>query len=115
MEGNYAAFVGLLAYIPTMIVADLLREVIQYGSAGNPRKANWGAADYIQHGAIRGGLLGYAQQGVDIHTDMKWGGYGVGGMAATFDTIASIPDLVTMKPGAVVKALPGQTVYSNWF
>jgi hypothetical protein len=115
MEGNYAVFIGLLSYIPAMIAADLLRELIQYGSAGDPRKANWSAGDYIQHGAVRGGLLGYAQQGVDIHKDLKWGGYGVSGMAATFDTIASIPDLVTMQPGAVTKALPGQTVFGKWF
>ena len=115
MEGNYAVMIGLLSYVPAMIAADLLRELIQYGGEGDPRKSNWGAGDYITHGAIRGGLLGYTQQGLDIHKDLKWGGYGVSGMAATFDTIASIPNLITMQPGAVIKALPGQTIYSKWF
>jgi hypothetical protein len=35
-------------------------------------------------------------------------------MTATFDTIASMPDLLTGKDGALLKALPGQTVYKNW-
>lgn len=115
MEGNYASFVWMLGYIPVMIASDLIREVIQFGTGGDPRKANWGAGDYLKHGAVRGGLLGYTQQGVDIHQDLKFGGYGVGGMAATFDTVSSIPNLLTMQPGAVTKALPGQTVYSQWF
>jgi hypothetical protein len=114
MEGNYAAFIWLMGYIPVMIVSDLIREGIQYGADGDPRKSNWGAGDYIQHGAMRSGLLGYAQQGVDFHTDMKYGGFGIGGMTATFDTIASMPDLLTGKDGAILKALPGQTVYKNW-
>jgi hypothetical protein len=114
MEGNYASFVWLMGYIPVMIVSDLIREGIQYGVDGDPRKSNWGAGDYIQHGAIRSGLLGYSQQGVDFHTDMKYGGFGIGGMTATFDTIASMPDLLTGKDGALLKALPGQTVYKNW-
>lgn len=114
MEGNYASFVWLLGYIPVMIMSDLIREAIQFGTDGDPRKSNWGAGDYIQHGAIRSGLLGYTQQGVDFHTDMKYGGFGIGGMTATFDTIASMPDLLTGKDGSLVKALPGQTVYKNW-
>jgi hypothetical protein len=114
MEGNYASFVWLMGYIPVMIVSDLIREGIQYGADGDPRKSNWGAGDYIQHGAVRSGLLGYTQQGVDFHTDMKYGGFGIGGMTATFDTIASMPDLLTGKDGALIKALPGQTVYKNW-
>lgn len=114
MEGNFASFAWLLGYIPVMIMSDLIREAIQFGAEGDPRKSNWGAGDYIQHGAIRSGLLGYTQQGVDFHTDMKYGGFGIGGMTATFDTIASMPDLLTGKDGSLVKALPGQTVYKNW-
>jgi hypothetical protein len=35
-------------------------------------------------------------------------------MTATFDTIAAIPDILTLKDGALLKSLPGQTVYKNW-
>jgi hypothetical protein len=114
MEGNYASFIWLMGYIPVMIASDLIRETIQFGVEGDPRKSNWGAGDYIKHGAVRSGLLGYAQQGIDFHTDMKYGGYGIGGMTATFDTIAAIPDILTLKDGALLKSLPGQTVYKNW-
>lgn len=115
MEGNYAAFVWLLSYIPVMIAADLMREAIQFGPEGDPRKAGWGFWDHTQHGAIRAGLLGYAQQGLEINNDLNMGGYGLGGFAATFDTLADIPDILSMEDGALLSALPGQTVYREWF
>jgi hypothetical protein len=114
MEQNYAAFVWLLSYIPVMIAADMIREAIQYGPDGDPRKDSWEFWDYIQHGAIRAGLLGYAQQGVELHSDMKMGGYGLGGFAATFDTMAQLSDLPTLEGEEFIQVAPGQTIYREW-
>lgn len=114
MEGNYATFIHLLSYIPVMIVADLMRETIQFGPDGDPRKDGWGFWDHVEHGAVRAGLLGYAQQGLEINNDMNMGGYGFGGFAATFDTLADIPDLWSSESGAQIGLLPGQTIYREW-
>lgn len=57
-HGNVLVALPAMSYVPIVIIAELLREWIQYGIEGNPRREDWGPADYAWMGTQRTGLLG---------------------------------------------------------
>lgn len=67
-HGNYRVLLAAMAYLPVALMAELLREFIQYGTDGNPRRAEWDAVDYTGYAAMRTGLVGPR---ADIIGDVK--------------------------------------------
>ena len=119
MEGNAAPILLLSLWIPAMIGADFLRELVQYGADGNPRKRNWGTMDYISHGAQRSGLYGITQMGGDALNDIKFGGIGVESfLGPTAGQLGKIPKLFSMDDNKqwdrFSNFLPAQNVYKHW-
>lgn len=45
-QGNLKVLLPALAYLPVTIAAELLRELLQYGPDGNPKRKEWGATEY---------------------------------------------------------------------
>lgn len=71
-HGNYRVALAAMSYLPIVLMAELLRELIQYGTDGNPQRKEWGAADYTALAVNRTGLLGpQADILGDIHGDVQ--------------------------------------------
>ena len=72
-HGNHRVLLAALAYVPVGMVAELLREFIQYGFEGHPKRAEWGATEYASMSAQRSGLFG-PQTGTlsDIAGDIQY-------------------------------------------
>jgi len=97
-HGNFTHLVGLMAYVPAMIAADLVREIIQYGG-DDPKKANWGMMDYAGSGFVRAGLPGVpGLTAYDIMRDYQYGG--IPGISLAGPTIEQITD------PSIQKAMP---------
>lgn len=57
-HGNYRVMLAAMSYLPIVMAAELLRELIQYAGEGNPRRKDWGPDDYAALVVNRTGLLG---------------------------------------------------------
>lgn len=57
-HGNHRVLLAAMAYVPVGMMAELLREFIQYGFDGHPKRAEWGMTDYASMSAQRSGLFG---------------------------------------------------------
>jgi hypothetical protein len=75
--GNFAPVMGAaLMYILVMGAADELRELLKYGTEGNPNTAHWGFTDRVWNSIQRAGLTGTYQAMLDSQEDRMYGGYG---------------------------------------
>lgn len=45
-QGNLKVLLPALAYLPVTVAAELLRELLQHGLEGNPKRKSWGPAEY---------------------------------------------------------------------
>jgi hypothetical protein len=61
-QGNSRVFLAALAYLPIVMIAELLRETIQFGPGGDERREEWGPEHYAALAIERTGLLGPARQ-----------------------------------------------------
>lgn len=95
----------MLSYLPVMIMADLLRDLIQNGGEA-PWKKAWGVSDYVAYGAKRAGFMG------------KYEGIAHDWEAQAGPTLEQLYDLFASRPSLeqdVVRALPLNNIYRNWF
>lgn len=102
-KGNFGHLAGLLMYVPLMIAADALRDLIQHGGEGSPSKQNWGAMDYVVNGVIRSGIPGVpGLTAYDIYKDYEYGG--IPGSSLAGPTVEQLTDF------ELDKAYPLQTL-----
>ena len=113
---NFYSLMTIGMYIPAMIAATAIRDLIRYGEDGNPYKADWTLWNYMEDGAMRAGLYGYmGTLGQDVMQDVDYGGYGLGGMFSTLtSTITDIDDVLLLEGDALIGQLPGSVIYNNW-
>ena len=109
----------LMGFIPAMIAADWLRDLLLYWGGGNPRKANWGIQDYVWSGAQRSGLTGLGQLLIEARQDRQFGGIGYESFAGpTVEAVSEIDDLFFDNDKGQWKAftrqLPGGNVLRVW-
>jgi hypothetical protein len=57
-HGNLKVLNAALAYVPIVILSEMIRGVLQYGFGGNPNRDDWGPEDYLMMGVQRSGLPG---------------------------------------------------------
>lgn len=112
-EGNYQPLLLALAYVPVMLAAELLRELIQHGPDGDPRRKEWGVADYAWHATERTGMLGPREFVLDAASDPKYGAWP--GTSFLGPSVAQARSLASDKaPGRKVEeALPGSSVWKH--
>ncbi len=113
---NFYSLMTIGMYIPAMIAATAIRDLIRYGEDGNPYKADWTAWNYMEDAAMRAGLYGYmGTLGADVMQDIEYDGYGIGGMFSTLtDTITDIDNVLALEGDALIDQLPGSVIYQNW-
>jgi hypothetical protein len=117
--GNAIPAMLLAVFIPAMIMADVLRDFIQFGMGGNPRKAKWGLDDYLWSGMERSGINGIGQLLVDAKSDIQFGGLGYESLSGpTVDGISDLGGLFSSDDeaqwNAFTRNLPGSTVWKHW-
>ena len=118
--GNMAPLVLMSAFIPGMLFADLLRDLIRFGLDGNPRKAHWGLDDHLWSATQRSGLTGIGQLLVDARQDIQFGGIGYESLAGpTADGIVDLGGLFAeddeQQWRAFTRNLPGNSAWRSWF
>lgn len=89
-HGNFdPAYVGLAAYVPVMIAADVVRGFVGNGGDEPPWMRNADAGDIVMRGIERAGLLGIPQLGKDM---IDWGPVEAGGPAIeqAAETVANL-------------------------
>jgi hypothetical protein len=94
-----------MSYLPLMIMADLLRDLIQNGGEA-PWKKAWGVSDYVSYGAKRAGFMG------------KYEGLAHDWEAQGGPTVEQLYDLFASRPALeqdLIRALPLNNIYRNWF
>ena len=115
---NLAPMGYLMFMIPVLMAGELLRELIKFGG-DDPRRADWGIADYAWEGTQRSGMLGLTQLVIDAQNDRKMGGIGVESFFnPQYDTIKRIDDLLFNNDAgrweAIIRQMPGQNVWREW-
>lgn len=119
-EGNYSPLYYAAAYVPGMIAADFLKDLVGNGGEEPEYKKDWGVHDYLWHGTQRSGLLGVNQFFLDAKQDVTRGGYGVESLLGP--SAEQARDFVRAVNGKddtqlynwAVDALPMNPLYDQW-
>jgi len=118
--GNVAPMLLLSAFVPAMLFADILRDMIRYGLGGNPRKVHWGLQDHLWSATQRSGLNGIGQLLIDAKQDIQFGGLGYESFVGpTADGITDLGGLFSdddqAQWNAFTRNLPGNAAWKHWF
>lgn len=76
-NGNYKPIMMAAAYVPLMIGADWLKDMLSGFGALPAHKKNWGLYDYVRNGIDRSGFTGTTAFINDAKEDMMRGGSGI--------------------------------------
>jgi len=104
-DGNYMPVLALSMFVPAMMAAEMLRDLIQHGGEP-PRKAAWGLPEYLMNGLTRSGVPGITLVGFDAANDIEYGGIGLESWAGP-----TVQQLFNFDP---VKALPVQNLWRGY-
>lgn len=118
-HGNSWVVLAALAYLPIVLMAELLREYIQYFPDGKPNRKDWGAVDYTMHAAARTGLLGPKADVIGgLRGDIE--GNRLPGSSQIGPTASQVSNLVDAFRGyreldkEVESALPASAAWKHW-
>lgn len=104
---NYAPIMMAAAYVPAMIAADFLKDLISNFGEEPPYKKDWDAVDYLWHGVNRTGLTGTGQFFVDAKEDIMRGGGG-------YESLAG-PSLEQLKKAVAAFGSGDEAAMERWF
>jgi hypothetical protein len=111
--GNASVLLAAAMYLPVVLIAELIRELLQWGPSGNPSRADWGPGDYTYMAVMRSGLTGPSLSfKEDIASDFaahRFPGASQAGPAA-----GQVLELGDGRGGDVEKALPFNPLWKNW-
>ena len=118
-NGNFAVLNAALSYLPFILVAELLREFIQWGPDGNPQRAQWGVPEYAGLAVAKTGFAGpRIEYAAAVHRDAERGNVpGVSALGPTVGTLGEVKDSATGQRswGSTLQSmLPGSAVYKRW-
>jgi hypothetical protein len=113
-HGNPMVLLPTMAYLPVVLMAELMREFLQYGSEGNPKRKNWTAQEYGFLAFERSGFITPgADTAIDVWRDVHSGR--TAGSSQLGPTGGQLRDASHQRAGRTFeKALPGQVIYSHW-
>lgn len=118
-QGNMRVVAAALMYLPVIIMAELVREMIQTAGEGDDRRKDWGALEYTKLAADRSGLLGPQYQVMgDIKGDIDRARLpGTSQLGPTINQGNNVVDaLQGRRDGGkeFESALPGAPLYRKW-
>jgi hypothetical protein len=118
-NNNFAVFNAAMVYLPVVLMAELLREFLQYGPEGNPNRAQWGTDEYLSNAVSKTGLLGPSTDlasslARDIGQNNVPGKSYAGPAVGFADQIADSAVGERSWRSTLVSAAPGAALYKNW-
>ena len=119
-HGNYKPIMMAAAYVPMMIGADWLKDMISNGGEEPAYKKNWGIVDYTMHGIERSGLTGTGAFISGMKDDVMRGGSGFESLSGpTLEQLKKAAQAVGSDDGSklrnwFVDALPLNPIYDQW-
>jgi hypothetical protein len=113
-HGNMAPALMLVAtFVPVMLFADWLRDLLRTGGEGRPDwKKSWEAADHINYAVVRAGLGGKHELMFDVMDSFDRGGVPKALAEALGPTTGQLNNLLTYGPGQ--RDLPFQDLWREW-
>lgn len=118
-QGNMRVVVAALMYLPVIVMAELVREMIQTAGEGDDRRKDWGVLEYTKLAADRSGLLGPQYQIMgDIKGDIERSRLpGTSQLGPAINQGRNVLDALQGRrnPGKEFEsALPGSPLYRKW-
>lgn len=117
-HGNYWPLAVATSYIPTMLVSDFLRGMIQGLGEEPDYKKKWTMGDRMWNAVERSGFTGVPQFALDSLEDANRGHTGLETLLGPTlaQTSAAIQTVAGSRDGSsfVTNALPGQVVFKHW-
>lgn len=105
-HGNLAPVGALVMYIPTMIVSDVMKGLVQGGGSLPPYMASMNAGDHLINGVQRAGLVGIGEIGLDAGKD--WASLGGPAFEQAIDALRD-----GMGSKSQINALPLHGLYAQ--
>ena len=119
-NGNLQGVAPVAGYLAVSMAAELARELVQFGGAGNPNRQNWTAEDYLKLAASRSGLAGpKLDTGLGSLEDVARGNVPLSAVAGP--SISQAQQLGRTVIGeqpvknTLIESLPGQSLYHGYF
>ena len=118
-NGNYAVLNAALSYLPFILLAELLREMIQWGPEGNPQRNQWGVPEYAGLAIAKTGFAGPRMEYIgSVKTDVDRGNVpGTSALGPTVGAAGMIKDSATGQRnwGTTLESLaPGSSLWKRW-
>lgn len=118
-HGNVQGMAPVIGYLSVTLVAEALREMVQYGGQGNPNRKDWGAEDRLALVLDRSGLAGPRLGAFgDARGDLQRGN--LPGQSITGPSVSQASELMKTVSGrrsaekTAIHALPGQSIYQGY-
>jgi len=120
-HGNLGGVAPLVGYVGVTMAAEMAREMVQYGTGGNPSRKDWGASDWVAYSLERSGALGPRADFMNsAYPEIANSHVPIPYEALTGPTVSQVDDLVGMTFGQrstgseVLQSLPGESIYHGW-
>ena len=120
-NGNIGGVAPLVGYLGVTMAAEMMRELVQYGVAGNPNRENWGATDWTLYSLQRSGALGPRADFMNsAYEELAHSNVPIPYEALTGPTISQADDLLRTATGQrgtgglVLESAPGESIYHGW-
>jgi hypothetical protein len=118
-HGNYHVVTAALSYLPVILLAELLREFLQWGTEGNPQREQWGVPEYTGLAIAKTGFAGpRIEYASSVKKDAEMGNVpGTSALGPTVGAVGMIKDSATGQRswGATGESLaPGSALWKNW-
>jgi len=118
-QGNMRVVAAALMYLPVIVMAELVREMIQTAGEGDDRRKDWGALEYTKLAADRSGLLGPQYQVMgDIKGDIDRARLpGTSQLGPSLNQSSNVLDALQGQRNLgkeFESALPGSPLYRKW-
>ena len=118
-QGNMRVVAAALMYLPVIIMAELVREMVQTAGEGDDRRKDWGVLEYTKLAADRSGLLGPQYQVMgDIKGDIDRARLpGTSQLGPSLNQGSNVLDALQGQRNLgkeFESALPGSPLYRKW-
>lgn len=117
-HGNYKPIMALASFVPMMMAADFVKDMLANGGDEPEWKRQWTFMDHVGYGVERAGVLGVGQFALDGIGDIRHGGTGIG--ALTGPTVDQLLDGVSMIGGRrefgsfALRSMPANALYRGY-
>lgn len=117
-HGNYKPLMALGSFVPVMMAADFLKDMLANGGDEPEWKKGWTLMDHAGYGMERAGIFGVGQFVLDGLGDIRNGGTGIGALAGP--TVDQLTDAVQVLGGRrefgsfALRSMPANSLYRGY-